>query len=108
VSFTPEVSLLSVAQLQPEEDSIPGSGSLTLHVTDTSLVYRLLLPTLPRAWAEISGAVLSTEAEPDGRQKVAMPLIVLFIEGVSNYLSACIDFTGGLEDPRSPADDERV
>ena len=48
VSVTPAVSAVSVVvELQPEDDAIPDSESLTFQVTVTLLSYQPLLPSVP-------------------------------------------------------------
>jgi hypothetical protein len=53
VNVAPTVSDVSVVGAQPEEDSIPDSGSVTVQLTVTPLRYHPLLPGIP----EICGVI---------------------------------------------------
>ena len=55
----PGVSVVRVVLVQPEEDAIPDSGSVTLQVTVTLLRYQPLLPRVPETDGAITGGVVS-------------------------------------------------
>src|SRR5215467_10086057 len=58
VSVTPVVSAVSVVDVQPDEDAIPDSGSVTFQVTPTLLLYQPLLPNVPVICGVIMGGVV--------------------------------------------------
>ncbi len=59
VNVVPVVSESIVVVLHPVLDVIPDSGSLTLQLTVTSLVYQPLLPSVPFIVGVITGGVVS-------------------------------------------------
>ena len=60
VSAVPDVSVVSVVGLHPEDDVTPDSGSETVQVTVTLLVYQPLLPRVPAMVGTTTGGVVST------------------------------------------------
>jgi len=59
VTVVPAVSAVSVVGLQPVEEAIPDSGSTTVQVTVTALLYQPLLPAVPVMVWVMTGGVLS-------------------------------------------------
>src|ERR1700720_1493766 len=59
VNVAPAVSAVSVVGVQPEEDAIPDSGSVTFQLTPTLLVYQPLLPNVPVICGTMTGGVVS-------------------------------------------------
>ena len=58
-SVTPAVSAVRLVVAQPEDDAIPDSGSLTIQLTVTLLVYQPLLPKVPVISGAMIGGVVS-------------------------------------------------
>src|SRR4051812_24107196 len=54
----PAVSALMVVGPQPADESMADSGSVTVQLTLTSLVYQPLLPSVPVMMGAITGAVV--------------------------------------------------
>src|SRR5262245_33919565 len=59
VIVVPAVSALRSVGVQPVDDAMPDSGSVTDHVIVTSLRYQPLLPAVPEANGVITGGVVS-------------------------------------------------
>src|SRR5438105_3405112 len=59
-TVVPAVSALSVVVRQPHDVATPDSGSATLQVSATSLVYQPLAPRVPEMVAPIVGGVVSS------------------------------------------------
>src|SRR5215470_1619602 len=59
VNVTPVVSAVSIVAVQPDEDAIPDSGSITFQLTLTLLLYQPLLPNVPAICGVIIGGVVS-------------------------------------------------
>jgi hypothetical protein len=59
VKVTPEVSVVTLLEPQPLWDVIADSLSVTVQLTDTSLVYQKLLPIVPLTFGVMTGAVVS-------------------------------------------------
>src|SRR5947207_810838 len=59
VRVVPGVSAVSVVALQPDEEAMSDSGSVTLQLTVTLLAYQPLLPKVPEIWGTMTGGVVS-------------------------------------------------
>src|SRR5579862_4881770 len=59
VNVTPGVSIVNVVVVQPAEEAMPDSGSLTVQFTVTLLVYHLFLPRVPAICGLMTGGVVS-------------------------------------------------
>src|SRR5439155_19903450 len=62
VRVVPGVSAVSVVAVQPDEDAMPDSGSLTLQLTVTLLLYQPFAPNVPAKCGVINGGVVSVAA----------------------------------------------
>src|SRR6516164_11488593 len=62
VNVIPAVSAVSVVGVQPDEDVIPDSGSVTFQLTPTLLMYQPLLPNVPVICGTMTGGVVSPPA----------------------------------------------
>jgi hypothetical protein len=67
VNVTPAVSVVNVLLLHPNDDVMPDSGSVTLQLTVTLLVYQPWLPNAPDMRGTMTGSVVSilTKAMPE-------------------------------------------
>jgi hypothetical protein len=76
VSVVPVVSDVIVVEPQPDEDEIAESGSVTVQLTVTLLVYQPLFPSVPLTLGVITGGVLSAGA-------AAMLKLIVMVAGFS-------------------------
>jgi hypothetical protein len=67
VNVIPAVSAVSVVDVQPDEEAIPDSGSVTFQLTLTLLLYQPLLPNVPAICGLIIGGVVSPPPPPGAR-----------------------------------------
>jgi hypothetical protein len=59
VKVVPVVSEFSVTVPQPVDEEMPDSGSVTVQLTVTTLLYQPLAPTVPLTFGVITGGVVS-------------------------------------------------
>ena len=91
VRVVPVVSAVSVVALHPEEEVMADSGSLTVQLTFTLLVYQPLLPAVPVTLGVMTGGVVS--------HGLAVTFNVPFPLALSPLLSALVAFTVKLAIP---------
>ena len=87
-NVVPSVSVVRLFELQPVEDAIPDSGSVTLQLTVTLLVYQPLAPAVPVIVGAITGGVVSLFwNRPKGEREITLPhtmLLAMFCELVTS------------------------
>ena len=114
VMVIPGVDVESSTVLQPEDDAMPDSGSVTLQETETGLIYQPLFPNVPLTVGMMTGGVVSmtitkfavatcgTQAETLTRQLESVTLTVTTKEPAPGGVPDSVPASGSIESHGGP------